>query len=242
MQRETRLGTVEAVLVGRAVAFARGRPSAIAKTPCLGPVGVGHTGLDGDEQGDTRFHGGPDKAVHAYAFEHYRPWANDLGPLPVLAAPGAFGENLSTLGVTEAGLCLGDRLRIGSSVFEISQARQPCWKLNERFGVPDMARRVQDTLRTGWYFRVLETGIVTAGDDIVLVARPHAAWPLARLMRLLYGSPPGPAALREALRLPLVPSWRQLIERRLETGMTEDWSTRIDGPPTTDEGPGPRRG
>ncbi|MCO5118092.1 MAG: MOSC domain-containing protein [Burkholderiaceae bacterium] len=230
MPTGSRLGTVDMVLTGRAVEFARQRPSAIAKAPRTGRVAVWRTGLDGDEQGDTRFHGGPDKAVHAYAAEHYPEWIDELGRLPVLAAPGAFGENLSTTGITEAGLCLGDRLRIGSTVFEISQARQPCWKLNERFGVPDMARRVQDKLRTGWYLRVLEPGSVAAGDDILLLERPHASWPLLRLMRLLYGPPAGGGALREALRLPLVPSWRALIERRLATGTIEDWSPRIDGP------------
>lgn len=230
MSLPARLGVVRAVLTGRAIEFARGRKSAIAKTPRAGRVSVCPTGLDGDEQGDTRFHGGPDKAVHAYAFEHYQDWAGELGTLPVLATAGAFGENLSTSGITEAGLCLGDRLRIGSTVFTISQARQPCWKLNQRFGVADMARRVQDTRRTGWYLRVLETGKVAAGDEILLLERPHGSWPLLRLMTLLYGDPPGSGALREALELPLVPSWRQLIERRLATGSIEDWNARLDGP------------
>ncbi len=230
MTSETRLGTVRVVLTGRAVEFARGRKSAIAKTPRDGRVAVGRLGLEGDEQGDTRFHGGPDKAVHAYAFEHYRDWIRELGELPVLAAAGAFGENLGTVGITEGGLCLADRLRIGTCVLEISQARQPSWKLNERFEVPDMARRDQETRRAGWYMRVLEPGAVAAGDDIVLLARPHPAWSLLRLMALLYGTPPGPEALREALALPLVPSWRALIERRLATGRVEDWGGRLEGP------------
>src|SRR5690606_21427296 len=166
-------------------------------------------------QGDTRFHGGRDKAVHAYAFEHYPDWIRELGALPVLGAAGAFGENLSTTGITEAGLCLADRLRIGTAVFEVSQARQPCWTPNARFGVPDMARRVQDTGRAGWYLRVLEPGTVGAGDGILLLGRPHPSWSLQRLMDLLYGAPPGPAMLREAIALPLVPSWRSLLERRL---------------------------
>lgn len=230
MQHGGRLGTVREVRTGRAVEFARGRRSAIAKALRAGPVAVGTTGLDGDEQGDTRFHGGPDKAVHAYAFEHYPTWRRELGEPPVLASAGAFGENLSTAGITEAGLCLGDRLRIGSTILEISQARQPCWKLNERFGVADMSRRVQDTRRTGWYLRVLEPGNVAAGDEILILDRPHAAWSLLRLMDLLYGKSRDPGALRAALDLPLVPSWRALIERRLARGRVEDWSARLDGP------------
>lgn len=230
MPPQARLGQVRAVLTGRAVAFARGRRSAIAKTPRPGRVAVGPLGVDGDEQGDTRFHGGPDKAVHAYAFEHYPDWIRELGALPVLGAAGAFGENLSTAGITESGLCLADRLRIGSALFEVSQARQPCWKLNERFGVADMARRVQETRRTGWYLRVIEPGSVGAGDEILLHERPHADWTLQRLMTLLYGKPQAPAVVREALALPLVPSWRSLLERRLATGRIEDWSARLDGP------------
>src|SRR5690606_22290800 len=230
MPSESRLGTVREVLTGPAVEFARGRRSAIAKTARSGPVAVGPRGLAGDEQGDTRFHGGPDQAIHAYAFEHYADWTRQLGERPVLAAAGAFGENLSTAGVTEAGLCLADRLRIGTAMLEVSQARQPCWKLNERFGVPDMARRVQQTRRTGWYLRVVEPGSVAAGDEILLLARPHASWSLLRLMALLYGRPTGPEGLREALELPLVPSWRALVERRLATGMIEDWGARLDGP------------
>jgi len=228
--QSTSIGTVRAVLTGRALEFARGRKSAIAKRPRPGRVAVGPTGLAGDEQGDTRFHGGPHKAVHAYAFEHYAYWTGKLGDLPVLATPGAFGENLSTAGITEAGLCLDDRLRIGTATFAVSQARQPCWKLNERFRAPDMARQVQDTQRTGWYLRVIETGGVAAGDEILLLERPHAQWTLPRLMDLLYGTASTPGLLREALELPLVPSWRSLIERRLASGSMEDWGPRLDGP------------
>lgn len=221
---------MRAVLTGRAVDFARGRRSAIAKSPRQGRNAVGRLGVEGDEQGDTRFHGGPDKAVHAYAFEHYPDWIRELGALPVLGSAGAFGENLSTAGLTEADLCLADRLRIGTALFEVSQARQPCWKLNERFGVPGMARRVQETRRTGWYLRVVEPGSVGAGDEIVLVERPYPDWTLHRLMVLLYGAPQEPAVVREALALPLVPSWRALLERRLATGRIEDWTSRLEGP------------
>ena len=157
------IGQIHAVLRGRAVPCTRpdgspGGRSAIAKQPVAGPVQVGPEGLEGDEQGDRRVHGGPDKAVHQYALEHYAAWRADLGALPVLDAPGAFGENLASAGVTEATLCWGDRVRIGSVLLEVAQSRQPCWKLNLRFGHKDMARRLQDTGRTGWYWRVLEPG------------------------------------------------------------------------------------
>jgi MOSC domain-containing protein YiiM len=225
------IGRVMAVRVGRAVPYTRpGTMSAIDKRPVTGPVHVGAEGLDGDEQGDRRVHGGPDKAVHFYAEEHYAAWREELGPRPVLASSGAFGENLSTRGLTEATVCFGDRLAIGSARLEISQARQPCWKLNDRFGVADMARRVQATLRTGWYARVIEPGRLEAGDAVRLVARPYPAWPLRRLLELLYRKSLDQDLLREARDLPLPPSWHRLIEKRLEKGEVESFEKRLEGP------------
>ena len=223
---------VDALLAGKARPYTRpGSMSAIDKRPLAGAVRIGKPGINGDEQGDTRVHGGPDKAVHHYPFEHYATWRAELGDLPVLAAPGAFGENISTCGLTEADVCLGDRFELGTAVLEVSQGRQPCWKLNDRFDVKDMARRVQATGRTGWYYRVPQPGEARAGDTLLLVERPHPAWPLARLMRLLAERVLDPALLGEALELPLVPSWRKLVERRLASSQVEDWARRIDGPP-----------
>lgn len=230
-----RLGRVDTVLTGRAVPYMRqGTASAIAKHAVQGPASVGFLGLEGDEQADRRFHGGPDKALHHYAFDHYEAWRGELGRQhPMLARPGAFGENLSSHGITESTLCMGDRLRIGSVLVEVSQARQPCWKLNDRFGWNGMARRVQDSMRTGWYYRVLEPGVLQVGDAIELVNRPHPAWSLARLLELLYVRTLDLDQLALALALPLTPSWRALVERRLARGEVEAWAPRFDGPQTT---------
>ena len=223
---------IDALLTGIAVPYTRpGSRSGIAKSPRNGEVRIGDLGLQGDEQGDTRVHGGIDKAVHHYPFEHYVSWREELGELPVLAAPGAFGENISSRGLDEGMVCIGDRYALGAAVLEVSQGRQPCWKLNDRFGVRDMARRVQDTGRTGWYYRVPQPGNARAGDALVLLERPWPSWPLQRLMRLLADRVLDPEVLREALELPLVPSWRTLLERRLASSAVEDWARRIDGPP-----------
>lgn len=225
------IGRVRAVLVGPAVPYTRpGVRSAIAKQAVSGHIHAGALGLAGDEQGDTHAHGGPDKAIHLYAHEHYAVWRTELGALPLLDAPGAFGENLSTEGVDEHTLCLGDRLQIGDAVLEIAQGRQPCWKLNDRFGVPDMARRLQDTLRTGWYCRVQRTGTLVAGADVFLLERPHPDWSVARLMALLYRRCLDPQLLEQALTLPLVPGWRKIVEQRLARGAVEDWQKRLHGP------------
>ncbi|MGB4828231.1 MAG: MOSC domain-containing protein [Paracoccaceae bacterium] len=114
-------------------------PSGIDKQPVTGPVMAKPGGMDGDEQGDTRHHGGPDKAIHAYATSNLPLWATDLPAQAGLFVPGAFGENLVVGGIDEAGICLGDRWQIGAALCEVSQGRQPCWRLNLRFGRPDMA-------------------------------------------------------------------------------------------------------
>ncbi|MCW0465393.1 MOSC domain-containing protein [Xanthomonas sacchari] len=222
--------TIDAVLVGRAQAFTRpGSRSAIDKRPQDGRLRIGPEGLELDEQGDRRVHGGPDKALHHYPRDHYPAWREELGAHALLDAPGAFGENLSSSGVTEADLCLGDRLRLGTSLVEVSQSRQPCWKLSDRFGMPALARRVQDSGRTGWYYRVLQPGEVAAGDRLELLERPYPQWPLARLVVLLYRREIDPAQLQEVLALPLVPNWRTLFERRLAQRAVEDWDKRLLG-------------
>jgi len=231
---------IDAVLTGRAVDYTRpGSRSAIDKRPIADAARVDINGIVGDEQGDLRVHGGPDKAIHHYPFDHYAVWQTDIGDRPMLAQPGAFGENLSTTGVTEADICVGDRLRAGSVVLEVSQLRQPCWKLNDRFSmddnpVRDMARRVQLTGRTGWYYRVLEGGTLCVGDTLEWVARPWPQWPLARVLDVLYRNMLDRAALTDMLALPLTPSWRKLVEGRLARGEVESWAKRIDGPALSD--------
>jgi MOSC domain-containing protein YiiM len=225
------LGRIEAVLVGRALPYTRERTfSAIAKAVVRGPVHIGILGLDGDEQGDPRVHGGRDKAVHHYPFEHYALWRKTLGDHVLLDRPGAFGENLSTLGMTEEDICVGDRLRAGGVVLEVSQPRQPCWKLADRFGLPRMPRIVQDELRTGWYYRVLEPGSVAAGDTVTLLERPFPGWPIRGLSELVYKRGVDRDLLGEAARLPLPRSWQKLINSRLSRGSVEDWGARLDGP------------
>ncbi len=148
-----------------------GAPSAIDKQP-VDHAQLGRLGFAGDEQGDPRHHGGPDKAVHAYPLAHYPLWQAELPASAPHFRPGGFGENLVVGGIDESGICLGDHWRIGDCLLQVSQGRQPCWKLNLRFDQPDMARRVQSSGRTGWYFRVLEEGQIQPGLRAELVARP----------------------------------------------------------------------
>ena len=204
--------------------------SGIMKQPTDRPLSLGPEGFAGDEQADRRVHGGAEKAVHHYALDHYPLWRAELGNLPALGTPGAFGENISASGLTEASVAVGDIFRLGTALVQVSQGRQPCWKLNHRFNVPDMARRVQKSGRTGWYYRVLEPGIVATGDRLELNDRIAPDWTLHRLWHALYvdrlnlGELKGIAALDV-----LAEGWRKYAVRRLETGQVEDWSKRLDG-------------
>lgn len=221
------------VLAGRSRPFTRpGTFTGIDKVSLLGAVEVGAQGVVGDEQGDRRIHGGIDKAIHHYPFEHYRQWKAVIGDHPRLEQPGAFGENLSTLGLTEHQVCLGDIFRCGGVLLEVSQTRQPCWKLSDRFQVADMAMRMQTSAMTGWYYRVLEGGVLQAGDQLLLHARPNPQWSLRRVIALLYERTLDVEALSQFSRLPLVPSWRSLVERRLCTQEVESWNGRMMGPPS----------
>jgi MOSC domain-containing protein YiiM len=229
--------TIAQLRIGRVQPLgARGVPSGIDKQPVDGPVMAGATGLSGDEQGDLRHHGGVDKAVHAYAASHLARWAAELPDAAARFVPGAFGENLVVEGADEAEICLGDLWRVGGVVLEVSQGRQPCWKLNLRFDRPDMARRVQGSGRTGWYFRVRQPGPLAAGQVATLDSRPNPHWPLTRVSHLLYHDRQDRPALAELAALPGLPErWRELALTRLATGQTEDWSRRVDTPPTADE-------
>ncbi|MBA4062298.1 MAG: MOSC domain-containing protein [Isosphaera sp.] len=183
------------------------------KEPVAGPVRVGFTNLAGDGQADLANHGGVDKAVLAYAAGHYPGWRDELG-MPDLPF-GAFGENLTLSGLTEADVCVGDRWRVGPVLFEVSQPRQPCWKLARRWRVKDLPARVVATGRCGWYLRVLEEGEVVAGLAAELVGRPNPDWTVARAHRVMYF---GKFDAAESGALAAVPelslSWREELSGR----------------------------
>jgi len=161
------------VNVGRPqqVSVRRGRPvmSAIGKAPVEGRVRVEGVNVVGDDQGDRRVHGGPDKAVYAYASEDAAWWAAELGREIV---PGMFGENLTTEGVEVSGAVVGERWRVGTVELEVCQPRIPCFKLGIRFGDPLMVRRFGEANRPGAYLRIVREGELGAGDAIEVVDRP----------------------------------------------------------------------
>ena len=143
--------------------------TSIWKTPREGRVAVRTLNLDGDKQSDLRVHGGPRKAVYIYPSEHYEYWRREL---PGVELPwGAFGENLTTSGLLEQEVRIGDRLAIGGAEFQVTQSRQPCFKLGIRFGREDMLTRFIDSDRSGFYVSVVREGDVGSGDSIAVVER-----------------------------------------------------------------------
>lgn len=207
------------VLSGKSMPFrAPEEPSAIAKSPVSGPITIGLWGVAGDEQADRVHHGGLDKAIHHYPYDHYPVWRGEIGEHPLLAAPGGFGENIATLGLLESEVCIGDRFRLGTALVELSHGRKPCWKISHRFGLPKLTAQVVRTGRAGWYYRVLEPGTVVAGDTIALVERDLPEWTVARTFELVVCGlgKHDPAALRALAGMEvLAAAWREIAAKTL---------------------------
>lgn len=146
--------------------------TAIHKQPVSEPVLVGRLGLRGDEQVDLTVHGGLDKAVYAYPVEHYAFWnAQRKAALrtDALLPPGSVGENLTIQGLLEEGVWIGDRLHAGTAVLEVTEPRQPCFKFNAKMGFSHASKQMLQAGISGFYLRVVETGVVQAGDAIALI-------------------------------------------------------------------------
>ncbi|KAI9708633.1 MAG: hypothetical protein M1820_003851 [Bogoriella megaspora] len=171
--------------------------SAIYKTPQTGPISVSELGLHGDEQA-FHLHGGPDKALLHYYSLHYSTWQTELPLSAHRFEVGGFGENLVSDVANEGNICIGDIIDIGETLqVQVSLPRQPCFKLNHRFEVADMARRAQEKSRTGWYYRVLRPGTIKAGDEIRLVARLHPQWTVEAVQRYLHRETNNVEAMQE---------------------------------------------
>lgn len=223
------MATVLSIQVGRIRELPRGGDrywrTGFWKEPVAGPVAITRSGVQGDERADTKMHGGPDNAVLAYPAEHYPGWERELGrPLP----SGGFGENLTVTGQTETIVFIGDIYRAGTALLQVSQPRQPCWKMARRWEVRDLAARSEATGRTGWYLRVLEEGHVAPGDQIRLVERAQSEWSVARALQLLRGQAADAAAMRAlAMCKLLATNQRIMLALKVEKGVSVDDHRRL---------------
>lgn len=199
----------EVVCKGRTVT------TGIFKEPVEGPVRVRRLNLDGDRQADLSVHGGPDKAIYAYPSEHYDYWR---GELPDMELPwGMFGENLTTEGLLEDKVNIGDRFRIGSAVLVVTQPRMPCYKLGIKFGREDIVKRFLRSRRTGFYFSVLKEGEVSLGDAVKLVSRDEDNVTVADITRLYVSEKDNLDLLHRAVHLKALPEgWRDHFRHQIE--------------------------
>lgn len=224
------LAQIDGLFLGKIEHRWEGRePSAIGKTAASGLHQIDENGFVEDAQADLENHGGRDKAIHHYAADHYPSWITE-SEIPDNSVPAAFGENTSTRGLTEDILCIGDILRLGTAVVQISQGRQPCWKVSEHTRNTRMAYLFQKTGRTGWYYRVLENGKAGVGEEVRLLERSQPKWSVkrvtaARLTRRV--------STEDAETLAIMPElaegWRSAFAKMASGDRNEDTSRRLKG-------------
>lgn len=188
--------------------------TAIHKQAVELPIFLGFQNFTGDEQADLKNHGGADKAICVYAYEHYAHWEQILA-LPL--ANGAFGENLTVLGMLEPDICIGNIYRIDETLVQVSQPRQPCFKLGHRHNRPDMQLLVQQTGFSGFYLRVLQEGWIGANSQIHLVKQDPLSVTLAFANHIMFKDKEDIEGLRKVLAVEaLSESWKIALRKRLE--------------------------
>ncbi|HSI20043.1 MAG TPA: MOSC domain-containing protein [Sphingomonas sp.] len=160
-------------------------PSGFIKRAVAAAVRVGALGLDGDAQADLTVHGGPEKAVYGYAADHYPAWAIDFPALAKRFQPGSMGENLTVAALSEKDICVGDVHAVGSALLQVCQPRQPCFKLALAMGEPRLGKAMVRSGRSGWYYRVLRDGVISAGDEVRLAERPNPDFAFPRLVTIV---------------------------------------------------------
>ncbi|NIO09230.1 MAG: MOSC domain-containing protein [Deltaproteobacteria bacterium] len=208
--------------------------TAAFKEAVEGPVWLGKTNLAGDGQANLEVHGGPDKAVLAYAAEHYPVWRSELR-LPNLSN-GGFAENFTVDGLAEQTVAIGDIFQVGDARVQVSEPRQPCWKNSRRWRIKDLSLRIQNSGRTGWYFRVLQEGNVESGIPLVLLDRPFPEWTVALANDIMHGrfDDKGLAAKLSECRL-LGASWKNHLSALAKGQKPANTQRRLWGQSSTND-------
>ncbi|WP_245831747.1 MOSC domain-containing protein [Oceanobacillus senegalensis] len=202
--------------------------SGIFKNSVDDKVWLSKTGLTGDEVADKKNHGGPEKAVFAYSIKHYDVWKKELNIDDI--GIGAMGENIAVNYMDEDTVCIGDTYQFGDSIIQVSQPRRPCWKPARRFRTMDFALRIQNTGRTGWYFRVLKEGFVQGEIGLTLLERPYQQWTIAKCNEVMYKKKDDLMLAKELHDCDLLaPNWKKTLTKRL-VGQDSSSEKRVYGP------------
>jgi MOSC domain-containing protein YiiM len=198
--------------------------SAYWRQPVAGPIHAGTLGLVGDQVGNTRVHGGPEKAIYAYPASGYAGWQAEFPALAAQFGPGAMGENLVVDGLDETSVHLGDVIRCGTATCQVAQIREPCSTFAAAMGTARVVKAMAKSGRCGWYLRVLEAGSIAPGDGHDVIERPNPAWPIARFTPIAAGMAGTHEELAELAALPgLSDYWRAKLARQL--------AAQLNGPP-----------
>ncbi|MBJ3814333.1 6-N-hydroxylaminopurine resistance protein [Shimwellia pseudoproteus] len=217
------------VYTGAIREYTGSRPSAIAKHQVEGELRLTPLGLEGDQQAETVHHGGPDRALCHYPQEHYLHWAREFPEQADLFAAPAFGENISTRGMTEQEVFIGDIYRWGEALIQVTQPRSPCFKLNFHFGISDMSQRMQQTGRCGWLYRVVAAGNVSGDAPLVLASRVSDV-SVTEAMAIAWHMPFDDEQYHRLLAAAgLSASWTKTIQQRRISGKIEDFGRRLFG-------------
>ena len=194
-----------------------GRPTGIYKQAVTGPLELGVEGFVGDQQADRRVHGGPEKAVHLYPARHYARLGERFPEAATQLVPGSLGENISTADLDENDVRLGDIWQLGDARLQVCQPRNPCWKIDARFGCEGMAAFIAEQRLSGWYWRVLSPGRVAPGDELLPQQLAAGAPTLAAAMALWQTHRPALADLEQlAATAGIATQWQQKIGQRIE--------------------------
>ncbi len=190
--------------------------TSICKGPVNGPVKINSLNLAGDQQADLTVHGGAAKAVYAYPGQHYDYWRRELPEVPF--SGGMFGENLTTDGLDEQTLCIGDRVKVGSALLMVTQPRMPCYKLALSFERDDMPKRFLASSRCGFYFSVIEEGEVLTGSKMEILSQDPQRVSVIDIVRLYLGQANNPELLQRAMKVSALPqSWKDSLWQRAQS-------------------------
>lgn len=217
------------IYIGKIEPYNGSSPSAIGKRQVQGGIMLTALGLEGDEQAETRFHGGPDRALCHYPREHYSHWIERFPAQEDIFVAPAYGENISTLGMTEQNVYMGDIYRWGGAIIQVTQPRSPCYKLNFHFSIEEMSALMQQTGYCGWLYRVISTGIVSEGHALELLARTSDI-SVAEAITIAWHMPFDEEQYRRLLSVSgLSASWSKTMLTRLSQGKIEDFNRRLLG-------------